>query len=178
MKIKTITRDGKTYDVIPPRWDIVVVMIILLGCVTAILVWWLPKDAASQLRYLATIIVCIGILLNTCRCFLLSRGEFCCRLFGITYRKIPWKEIQQAGISSRKGKGGGIGGNGPFIMLTLKNCPRFQPGIENGATYFSNHPIRVIKIPYSKEIAKTLEKYYGPLDYDDTNPDLRYHSEC
>lgn len=169
MKIKTVTRKGKTYDVIPIDWiSAIFFSIVLVAGLCLIHHYWANADWEMRFLYVPIfLIIGPGIVLRDFRYFLVSEEEILCCLFGIRFRRIPWNDVRQIGIGNRR-NGFGPGGYGDFIILTLSGCPRFRVGKDSGGGYISKHPILSVMMPYAEEFVAILEKHYGPIDYDDT----------
>lgn len=99
-------------------------------------------------------------LLNYSRYFGVTGKGINCYIFGIKFRHIPWTQITQIGIGYARGFNAS-----PFVILTLKGCPKFVPGRDYGGKYISKHPFKTVTIHEARTSQPVLEKYYGPLDY-------------
>ena len=93
----------------------------------------------------------------------LDSEQIACRLFGITYRKIIWRDIQQIGIACTSAKQR-PGSNHLYVLVVLRGCPDFDPD-GDAARFTFLHPRKTLKLNIRKDGILILEKYYGALDF-------------
>lgn len=167
--------NAKQHDIIPPDW-ISAIFSFLVGF-AGIFAEFYFDDLSWKTRYIVAplgIVICIVLFIKNSHSYALTDKKISCRIFGLSYRQIPWNNICQIGVSKR-GPSSGVGGYAPFIILSLSGCPRFRPGVDYGGKYIGRHPFRTVVIQYSKRNVELLEKHYGPLDY--FSPSRTYYSD-
>ena len=162
MKIKTMHRKGKTYDVIPANWGVAVSISMIYGIFLAFSIRNWEDTFERYVTFPFMTFLVIFCLLKYLRSFLVAEDEICCCWIGIPVRTIPWTQVRQVGIASA-GRARLVIGD--IILLTLEDCPEFRPGVDQGSSYTTRHPLRAIGMDYSKRAQMILEKYYGPFDF-------------
>lgn len=95
------------------------------------------------------------------RGFLLNQEGIHCCWYGIPYRHVKWESVKQIGIYYHYPNGS--------ILVAVGNCPKYVPGKEKiwKYDYRASQSFHLIHIMDPKKNRSKIERFYGPLDYEE-----------
>lgn len=163
-------KENQDYDVIPVNWPVIIFIVIFFGILfgLVILVGFDPTEGKGMLLSLLILATIVWAIFNYGKNYILTKESITYRLYGISCRTILWKDVIQVGIALY-GTGRNLENR---IILTLKDCPKYDPKKERGHTYCERYPKKTLSIPFPEYNFRLFEKYYGTLDYGYENLEL------
>ena len=152
---------SKQYDTIPMNYGGI------LCCICIWLLAWVITPSLDESAKSGMYLVCIGmafVLLGCLRHYRLDANGVTQFYLASKERQIPWEDVAQIGIlyTTAYAKGGGK----RYIVIIPKGCELPDPSQYNSLDYLRRNEKKIIKLPSNKTNIALVQKYYGPLDFD------------
>ena len=78
---------------------------------------------------------------------------------GIFYRRIPWRNIVQAGIAKE------YKADKHTLVLTHSGCPKYGEQYSTTTQYVEKHRWKLILLDATKENQEAVRRFYGEIEY-------------
>ena len=156
-----MSTNSKQYDTIPMNYGGI------LCCICIWLLAWVITPSLDESAKSGMYLVCIGmafVLLGCLRHYRLDANGVTQFYLASKERQIPWEDVAQIGIlyTTAYAKGGGK----RYIVIIPKGCELPDPSQYNSLDYLRRNEKKIIKLPSNKTNIALVQKYYGPLDFD------------